>query len=371
MAVNTPQAPTQTIDSAPTYKDKIDATIRVLMELAASFAPHEAAVPDMTVVLDAGKLFDGTNLTLVAQQTTTVITAPVTNPRIDRVVIDSLSGVYSIITGAENVSPTAPAITADTLPVCQILLAVAQTSILNTDMTDERVHGGGGGAAFNITDNSDANWLTVDVDENAAFVGNVSLGDNKFLYLGAGNDLNIYHGGSNSYMSNATGNVYFQELVNSGLYYFSAYNSVGVNKDCLVMGGTIPKVDFYFNGILCAETESGGLYAEHFSEGVKTDTTATTFVANLLEGSLFDVIMTGNVAISFSNVPVTTRAVTVTFVLTHSLAGRTPSFPASVKWDGGVAPTWGTAAGNEDIVTMFTYDGGTTWRANLVGQNYA
>lgn len=100
-------------------------------------------------------------------------------------------------------------------------------------------------------------------------------------------------------------------------------------------------------------------------------TQSTSYSINLNTATVFEITMTGNVSLTFANVPASGKAVSITLILKHSGAGRTPSFPASVKWPGGTAPTWGTAAGNEDIVTLFTYDGGTVFRANLVGQNYA
>lgn len=149
MGVQTKKLTTQSVDTFPEYKDNIDKTLRVHDEVAGNFAPHEAATPAMTIVLDAGKIQNGTTLTVVAQQTTTTITAPVTNPRIDRIVIDSTTGVYSIVAGTEAVSPVAPAIPADKISVAQVYLVVSQTSILNADITDERalflVLGGGGG----------------------------------------------------------------------------------------------------------------------------------------------------------------------------------------------------------------------------------
>jgi len=149
---NSPNLPTQSTNSFPVYKDNIDSLTRVLNEVAGAFAPYEVATPDMTINLAAGRMFDGNALTSVVLQTTTTITAPVTDPRIDRVVIDAKTGLYSIITGAENVAPVAPAITAGKLPVCQIALVVAQTQILNADITDERIGGAGGGSVLNKLD---------------------------------------------------------------------------------------------------------------------------------------------------------------------------------------------------------------------------
>jgi hypothetical protein len=121
------------------YKGSIDAATAVLARLAAAFAPHAQDTPVMTVRVDAGFIWDGTTYTAVAAQSTGTITAPVTNPRIDRIVVDKTTGAVSVISGAENASPTAPALTAGKIPVAQVLLATSSTSITNSMLTDERV----------------------------------------------------------------------------------------------------------------------------------------------------------------------------------------------------------------------------------------
>lgn len=102
------------------------------------FDPHEASTPDMTVVVSAGRIQNGVTLTEVAEQTTATITAPTTNPRIDRVVIDNVTGVVSIIAGSEAASPVAPAVTLGKIAIAQILLQTSSTEITSDMITDER-----------------------------------------------------------------------------------------------------------------------------------------------------------------------------------------------------------------------------------------
>lgn len=102
------------------------------------FAPTESSPAAMTIELTAGKVFRHGTLTSIAAQTSSTITAPSANPRIDRIVVDKATGVYDIITGAEAGSPSAPSIPSNAYPVCQILLATSTTSILDADITDER-----------------------------------------------------------------------------------------------------------------------------------------------------------------------------------------------------------------------------------------
>ncbi|MDH5188320.1 MAG: hypothetical protein OEW37_05115 [Rhodospirillaceae bacterium] len=138
MTVSTFNQPDYTVDTATEYKTNIDAAVAVVSNVAADFAPHEAATPNMTVLIDAGKLYADGTLTEQTQQTSATITAPTTNPRIDRIVIDGSTGAVSVITGAEAASPTAPAFTDGAIPIAQILLAISTTAITDSLITDER-----------------------------------------------------------------------------------------------------------------------------------------------------------------------------------------------------------------------------------------
>lgn len=130
--------PNNTTQSGSVYKAAIDDSMAVLAETGQDGAPHQATVANLTVLIDALKIIkaDGT-LVSVAQQTATFV-APVTNPRIDRIVIDMVTGIYSIIAGTEAASPAAPAITAGKLPCAQVSLSVGITQITNVLITDER-----------------------------------------------------------------------------------------------------------------------------------------------------------------------------------------------------------------------------------------
>lgn len=140
MTVGTFQQPDFETQSGTEYKTAIDNAIQALTRMAAAFAPHEQSTPDMTVRVDAGAVFQNADdsLTEKAAQNSATMVAPAANPRIDRVVIDALTGVVSVITGAEAASPSPPAITTGKLPICQILLQTTSTEITNDMITDER-----------------------------------------------------------------------------------------------------------------------------------------------------------------------------------------------------------------------------------------
>lgn len=104
---------------------------------SASFAPHQANTPNMTVVISAGRLWNN-DVVLSAEQVTGTIAAPITNPRIDRVVVNASTGILSVVTGAESATPTPPAIPYGNFPIAKVNLNVSTTAITDADITDER-----------------------------------------------------------------------------------------------------------------------------------------------------------------------------------------------------------------------------------------
>lgn len=97
-----------------------------------------AGLSAMKILVDAGLILYGGVLTSVAQQLSALFTAPVTNPRIDRVVYDPTTGLISNVTGTEAGSPTPPAIPGGQMPCAQVSLIVGQTVIGNSSITPER-----------------------------------------------------------------------------------------------------------------------------------------------------------------------------------------------------------------------------------------
>lgn len=138
MSVSTFLQPDATSQTVAAYSPTIDGDIAVFTRIADAFAPHEQAIPDMTVALDAGHLMVGTDLIEVPPQTSPAIAAPGANPRIDRVVVDGLTGLVSVVTGTEASSPVAPDIPAGAVPIAQVLLQTMSSAITNAMLTDER-----------------------------------------------------------------------------------------------------------------------------------------------------------------------------------------------------------------------------------------
>ncbi len=138
MPVATFVQPNRATQNGTQYTANIDQAIASLGQTGNQFAPHEAATPNMTVVVEGGQNQSGTLLIVKGQQTTGTITAPTTNPRIDRVVIDQKTGDIEVVTGAEAASPVAPDIPQGKIACCQFTLQTSTMAITNLLIVDER-----------------------------------------------------------------------------------------------------------------------------------------------------------------------------------------------------------------------------------------
>lgn len=140
MSVGTFVQPAYSTQGDPDYLINIDNCIAVVGGVGAAFAAHEQTPADMTVRVDAGRIFNLNTATLteVAAQDTGTITAPSTNPRYDIVYIDRKTGAVGVATGAEAGSPSDPAIPAGKKPITRIRLTTSTTAISNTLLDDLR-----------------------------------------------------------------------------------------------------------------------------------------------------------------------------------------------------------------------------------------
>ncbi len=105
------------------------------------FVLKENTVPDMNVIIGAGSFrVRGLTLTELTEQTLGPITAPVTNPRLDRVVLNTVTSIIEIVTGAEAPSPVVPAVSIDQIPIARIGLSPGTTEILNGNISEEKMY---------------------------------------------------------------------------------------------------------------------------------------------------------------------------------------------------------------------------------------
>ncbi|MEO6513100.1 MAG: hypothetical protein ABIR37_00275 [Candidatus Saccharimonadales bacterium] len=96
-----------------------------------------------------------------------------------------------------------------------------------------------------------------------------------------------------------------------------------------------------------------------------------TATANLANGNVFSATLTGNTTFTFSGATASTACSFGLYLTQDGTGSRIATWPASVKWAGGTAPTLSTAASSIDILVFETIDGGTTWFGSLVGTNFS
>ena len=100
--------------------------------------------------------------------------------------------------------------------------------------------------------------------------------------------------------------------------------------------------------------------------------TGTACTIDLEAGNVVTATLTGNCAFAFANPPGTGRMGNFVLLLANDgTASRTTTWPATVKWPGGLQPNRDTAAGARNVYTFFTCDGGVTWYGVLGGRGMA
>ena len=130
----------------------------------------------------------------------------------------------------------------------------------------------------------------------------------------------------------------------------AAITSVGTLTG-LTMGGELAAVDQVISRPVMKD------YAE-------TKVAMAAHAVDLSLGNVQTYTLSGNQTLTFTNPPASGSAGSFTLIVTNG-ASATLTWPTSVDWAGGTAPTL-TASGI-DILTFTTIDGGTIWYGFLAG----
>jgi hypothetical protein len=93
-----------------------------------------------------------------------------------------------------------------------------------------------------------------------------------------------------------------------------------------------------------------------------------TAVIDCSLGNYFTRTISTTTTWSFSNIPTSSYVYVAILELTNGGAFA-QSWPASVRWPIGIAPTLSSTANGVDVISFITDDGGTTWRGSVVIQD--
>ena len=201
--------------------------------------------------------------------------------------------------------------------------------------------------------------------------GDVTFPDGEKALFGTGSDLQIYHDGSNSYISEGgdqTGDLLISasniKLTNAAGEFFL----YGRNND---------SVELFFDNTKRFETTSvgadvtGEFIADSYNEtyaAVTSSTNATTVDCEV--GNAFSHTLTENTTFTFSNPPAsgTAYSFSIEIIQDASASGFTVTWPSSVDWPSATAPTLTATASAKDVFVFTTRDGGTNWYGFTAGQ---
>lgn len=93
---------------------------------------------------------------------------------------------------------------------------------------------------------------------------------------------------------------------------------------------------------------------------------------DLTSNNFFNIRMTGNITISFSSTPLTTRTYSAVIAIKQrATGGGSVTWPANCNTPGNMSYSQTTTADAVDIYTVFTYDAGVTYILTQIGQAYA
>lgn len=106
--------------------------------------------------------------------------------------------------------------------------------------------------------------------------------------------------------------------------------------------------------------------------GAAGSNTGSSYAINLTNGNVFHLILNANCTFTFTNPHASGTAHTFTLYLKQDGTGsRTVTWPGSVTWVGGSAPTLTTTINRTDLLTFTTVNGGTNWYGSVIGQDYS
>ena len=224
-------------------------------------------------------------------------------------------------------------------------------------------------------DNTNANdFLRFEHDQTNA---NIVSGDGAINIRPANSVVNIIGGIS------ASGGVTFATSIGTNSTTINLLNETattinfaGASGSTVNIGNTGGYSTIDFNANVATDVEMRR-YFETKATGVYVGGMVQSCTFDLSTAQVFTLTTTGNIStIAVTNTPSKTNtSIGFTIIITQG-GGHTIAFsplswsPGTLRWAGGVAPTFTATAGKTDIFSFVTYDNGTNWYGFVGGQNF-
>jgi hypothetical protein len=118
-------------------------------------------------------------------------------------------------------------------------------------------------------------------------------------------------------------------------------------------------------------TMNGNLYVISTSQGQTNLTlSGTTLTINIAAATVFSVNRTNTIStVTITNTESVNRTASMVLMMTADGTTRAVTWPGSFRWPGGTAPTLTSTLNKVDVITAYTWDGGTNWFAFASGLN--
>ena len=181
----------------------------------------------------------------------------------------------------------------------------------------------------------------------AKLVNPLDLPDNHKIRFGTGNDLEIYHSGSHSHITDAgTGGLKIRG---------SQIILDDTGGDVMIQADENGAVDLYHNGSKKLETASGGI---SLTGGAAANVTAlsdgSTITIDMATACHHSVTLGGNRTFAAPSNQVVGQSGSI-FITQDGTGSRTASFNSAFKFVGGTAPTLTTGAGLTDRIDYIIF----------------
>lgn len=125
-------------------------------------------------------------------------------------------------------------------------------------------------------------------------------------------------------------------------------------------------------GITMANNNIDNVVLKRYGEASSAPTiSAGALTLNIANGTVFNVNLNANITtLTLSGAFASGTTTSFTLIFNGDGTARSVTWPASVRWAYGTAPTLTSTLNKKDVFTFLTTDGGTTWLAVISGQNF-
>jgi hypothetical protein len=198
-------------------------------------------------------------------------------------------------------------------------------------------------------------------------IGNNTYGKGfRIAKSSAGNDSRVA-GVQMGVSSTATDNTFLYNNIGT----FTIYNGSDPTGTSLLSMST--SVSTFGTPVSFGNNEVRNSLLKKYSEVTASPTISSgTLTVDLSAANVFTVSLNANITtLTISNTLATSNTSTgFTLVLTADGTARTITWPGSVKWPAGTAPTLTSTNGKIDVLSFVSYDQGSTWLGFVGGQNF-